>query len=178
VGVLSAASLTPERATLTKVDPPLSTDEAFIRRTIDVARLARSAGNHPFGAILVGPDGTVLMEAGNTHGDIADRTGHAERVLMTRASIAYAADFLAGCTMYASAEPCAMCAGSAYWAGVGRVVYGLSERELAALIGPHPENLTMDLPCRTVLGAGQRKIEVVGPLLPDESRAVHEGFWR
>ncbi len=70
-----------------------------------------------------------------------------------------------------------MCAGSAYWAGVGRVVYGLSEREMGEIIG-HPDNLTMDLPCRSVLGAGQRSIEVVGPLLEDESQAVHDGFWR
>ncbi len=153
------------------------TDEDYLRLSIEIARKARSAGNHPFGAILVGPDGTVLMEAGNAHGDAGDRTGHAERVLMTRASQGYSADFLAGCTMYASAEPCAMCAGSAYWAGIGRVVYGLSEVDLKQLIGPHPENLTMDLPCRTVFAAGQRQIEVVGPLLEDESRAVHEGFW-
>jgi hypothetical protein len=52
------------------------------------------------------------------------------------------------------------------------------ERALGRLIGPHPENLTMDLPCRTVLGAGQRRIEVVGPLLKDEARSVHEGCWR
>jgi tRNA(Arg) A34 adenosine deaminase TadA len=118
------------------------------------------------------------MQAGNAHGDAGDRTGHAERLLMTKASMIYSADFLAGCTMYASAEPCAMCAGAVYWAGVGRVVYGLSERDLGQLIGPHPENLTMDLPCRTVFGAGQRKVEVVGPLLEAESRAVHDGFWR
>jgi tRNA(Arg) A34 adenosine deaminase TadA len=152
-------------------------DEDYIRLTIEIAREARVAGNHPFGAILVGPDGAVLMRAGNAHGGAGDRTGHAERVLMTQASVAWPAGFLAGCTMYASAEPCAMCAGSAYWAGVGRVVYGLSEHDLRRLIGPHPENLTMDLPCRIVLGAGQRAIEVVGPLLEDEARAVHEGFW-
>jgi tRNA(Arg) A34 adenosine deaminase TadA len=152
-------------------------DEDYIRLTLDIAREARAAGNHPFGAILVGPDGAVLMRAGNAHGAAGDRTGHAERLLMTDASRAYSATFLAGCTMYASAEPCAMCAGSAYWAGVGRVVYGLSERDLGRLIGPHPENLTMDLPCRVVLGAGQRPVEVVGPLLEDESRAVHDGFW-
>jgi tRNA(Arg) A34 adenosine deaminase TadA len=162
---------------LTLRQNPLKTDEDHLRHTLDIARQARAAGNHPFGAILVGPDGSVLMEAGNAHGDAGDRTAHAERVLMTRASLAYTTGFLAGCTMVASAEPCAMCAGSAYWAGVGRVVYGLSERELRRLIGPHPENLTMDLPCRTVLGAGQRTIEVVGPLLEDEARTVHEGFW-
>jgi tRNA(Arg) A34 adenosine deaminase TadA len=151
--------------------------EDYLRLTLDIARAARAAGNHPFGAILVGPDGTVLMEAGNAHGDAHDRTGHAERVLMTRACREYSADFMAGCTLYASAEPCAMCAGSAYWAGVGRVVYGLSEHDMAAIIGPHPENLTMNLPCRIVLAAGQRSIEVVGPLLEDECRAVHDGFW-
>jgi tRNA(Arg) A34 adenosine deaminase TadA len=156
----------------------LETDETFLRLAIDIAKRTRLAGNHPFGAILVGPDGAVLMQAGNAHGEAGDRTGHAERLLMTKASLAYTANFLAGCTMYASAEPCAMCAGAAYWAGVGRVVYGLPERALGQLIGPHPENLTMNLPCRTVLGAGQRKVEVVGPLLEDESRAVHEGFWR
>jgi tRNA(Arg) A34 adenosine deaminase TadA len=156
----------------------LKSDEDYIRLTLDIARKARLSGNHPFGAILVGPDGSVLLEAGNEHGDGGDRTGHAERVLMTRASLAYREDFLAGCTMYTSAEPCAMCAVSAYWAGIGRVVYGSSERELGRLIGPHPENLTMDLPCRTVLGAGQRRIEVVGPLLEAEARAADEGFWR
>jgi len=153
-------------------------DEANLRLAIDVARQARAAGNHPFGAVLAGPDGAVLMQAGNAHGEAGDRTGHAERLLMTRASLAYSAGFLAGCTMYANAEPCAMCAGAAYWAGVGRVVYGLSERDLGALIGPHPENLTLDLPCRVVLGAGQRTVKVVGPLLEAEARAVHEGFWR
>jgi tRNA(Arg) A34 adenosine deaminase TadA len=155
----------------------LATHEDFLRQTLDIARAARQAGNHPFGAMLVAADGTILMQAGNMHGEAGDRTGHAERVLMTKASLQYSAEFMAGCTLYTSAEPCAMCAGAAYWAGVGRVVYGLSERDLKQLIGPHPENLTMDLPCRVVLGAGQRPIEVIGPLLEAESRAVHEGFW-
>ena len=155
----------------------MKTDEDYVRRTNEIARESRGAGNHPFGAILVGPDGAILMEQGNTHGDTGDRTGHAERVLMTRASLAYPAAFLARCTMVSNAEPCAMCAGSAYWAGIGRVVFGLSERAMKDLIGPHPDNLTMDLPCRTVLAAGQRKVEVVGPLLEDECRTVHEGFW-
>lgn len=152
-------------------------DKHFLRLAIAAAKEARAQGNHPFGALLVSGDGSILMQAGNAHGEAGDRTGHAERVLMTQASLKYSAEALQDCTLYTSAEPCAMCAGAAYWAGVGRVVYGISERDLGALIGPHPENLTMDLPCRTVLGAGQRHIEVVGPLLEEESRAVHEGFW-
>ena len=151
--------------------------ERFLRLAFALAEKSRGEGNHPFAAILVGPDGAVLMEAMNAFGIEGDSTGHAERVLMTRASIAYGADFLARCTLYANAEPCAMCAGAAYWAGIGRVVHGMSEKALKALIGPHPENLTLDLPCREVFAAGQREVEVIGPLLAEESARAHEGFW-
>ena len=151
-------------------------DEDLLRLTFDLARHARANGNHPFGAILVGPDGAILLEAGNAHSG-GDRTAHAERVLMSQASQAYDAAFLTRCTLVANAEPCAMCAGAAYWAGIGRVVYGLSEHALRELIGPHPENLTLDLPCRTVFAAGQRPVVIVGPLLEDEARTVHDGFW-
>ncbi|MEO1019772.1 MAG: nucleoside deaminase [Pseudomonadota bacterium] len=151
--------------------------EALIRRSIEVARAARAAGNHPFGALLVDSEGKILMEQGNVFGEQGDATGHAERVLMTRASIAYDAEFLAACTMVTSAEPCAMCAGSVYWAGVGRVVFGMRERALKEFIGPHPENLTLDLPCETIFAAGQRKVQVVGPLLEEEAAEVHIGAW-
>jgi tRNA(Arg) A34 adenosine deaminase TadA len=79
--------------------------------------------------------------------------------------------------MYTSAEPCAMCAGAVYWVGIGLVVYGLSEARLKQMTGDHPENPTLSLPCRTVFAAGQRKVEVVGPLLEDEAAAQHEGVW-
>lgn len=152
-------------------------DLRFLRRSFEVARAARAAGHHPFGAILVDPDGTVLMEQGNASAGGRDMTAHAERVLMTRASEVYPPAFLAGCTMYASAEPCAMCAGAAYWSGLGRVVYGLPESELKVLTGDNPENPTLDLPCRAVFAAGQRRLEVIGPLLVEEASTLHAGFW-
>lgn len=152
-------------------------DIELLKRTIELARESRARGDHPFGALLAGPDGEILLEAMNTGGTLGDRTGHAERNLMTEASLKYDPEFLSGCTMFTSAEPCAMCAGSVYWAGVGRVVHGMSEKALKDLIGPHPENLTMDMPCRDVFAAGQRTVEVVGPLLEDESAVVHAGFW-
>ncbi len=151
--------------------------EAQLRAAYAVARRAREAGSHPFGATLVDEDGTVLMEQGNAYAPHHDMTGHAERVLMTRASRAYHPDRLRRCTLYSSAEPCAMCAGAAYWAGVGRVVYGLSEARLGTITGSHAENPTLDLPCRTVLAAGRRSIEVIGPLLEEEGAALHEGVW-
>jgi tRNA(Arg) A34 adenosine deaminase TadA len=104
-------------------------------------------------------------------------TGHAERLLATQASKQFDRDVLAGATLYTSAEPCAMCAGAIYWAGIGRVVYGLAEPRLKELTGDHPENPTLDLPCRTVFAAGQRKVEVVGPMLEEEAAALHAGVW-
>jgi tRNA(Arg) A34 adenosine deaminase TadA len=151
--------------------------EALLRLAIAESRKARDAGNHPFACILVGPEGQVLMTQHNAFMPDHDMTGHAERVLMTRASTTYPHDFLKECTIYTSAEPCAMCAGAIYWTGLKRVVYGLTEKDLKKITGNHPENPTLDLPCAVVFAAGQRKVEVIGPMLEDEAAAVHEGFW-
>jgi tRNA(Arg) A34 adenosine deaminase TadA len=153
-------------------------DHAHLRAAFAVAARSREGGDHPFGAILVGPDGAVLMEQGNGFtAEGRDMTAHAERLLATRASKTWPPAFLADCTMYVSAEPCAMCAGAIYWAGIGRVVYGQSEAGLKALTGAHPENPTLALPCRVVFEAGQRAVEVVGPMLEEEAAALQAGFW-
>ena len=152
-------------------------DEDLLRQTFAVARRAREHGMHPFGALLAGPDGAVLREQENGFMPDHDMTGHAERLLATDAGKRYGPQFLAQCTMYTSAEPCAMCAGAVYWVGIGRVVYGLSERRLKTITGDHAENPTLDLPCRTVFGAGQRTVDVIGPLLEDEAAKQHEGVW-
>ena len=152
-------------------------DELFLRRSFDVARRAITHGNHPFGAILVGRDGKVLCEAENGYMPDHDGTAHAERLLATQACTTLSPDVLGKATLYSSAEPCAMCAGAIYWAGIGRLVYGLSEHRLRAVTGNHPENPTLDLPCREVFKSGQRSTEVRGPLLEDEAEALHQGIW-
>ena len=152
-------------------------DEGFLRRAFEVARRSQAHGNHPFGALLVGPSGEVLFERENGYLPDRDRTGHAERLLAGDACRAHPPHLLARSTLYSSAEPCAMCAGAIYWAGIGRVVYGLAERRLKAMTGDHAENPTLDLPCRTVFAAGQRNVEVIGPLLEDEAAALHAGAW-
>jgi tRNA(Arg) A34 adenosine deaminase TadA len=162
---------------------PALDHEAFLRRAFDVARRSRDNGDHPFGSILVGPDGAVLKEQGNGFSaEGGDMTAHAERLLATWASKTWTtkpggAAFLAGCTLYTSAEPCAMCSGAIYWAGIGRVVYGQSEKDLKAMTGAHAENPTLDLPCRVVFEAGQRGVEVIGPLLADEAAELQRDFW-
>ena len=157
---------------------PAELDEHFLRHAFDVARRAMANGNHPFGAILVDRHRKVLIEAENGYMPAHDGTAHAERLLATEACRTLPADVLAKATLYSSAEPCAMCAGAMYWAGIGRLVYGLSEHRLRDFTGNHPENPTLDLPCRTVLASGQRQTEVIGPLLEDEAAALHEGVWK
>jgi tRNA(Arg) A34 adenosine deaminase TadA len=156
---------------------PQERDEHFLRRSFEVARRAMTHGNHPFGAILVDQSHNVLIEAENGYMPGRDGTAHAERLLATQACTTLSPDILKGATLYSSAEPCAMCAGAMYWAGIGRLVYGLSERRLRAVTGNHPENPTLDLPCREVFKSGQRSTEVVGPLLEDEAEALHAGVW-
>src|ERR1700720_1903744 len=150
-------------------------DEHFLRLSFDVARRAMTHGNHPFGAILVDENRNVLIETENGYMPAHDGTAHAERLLATQACTTLSPELLKGATLYSSAEPCAMCAGAIYWAGIGRVVYGLSEHRLRAITGHHPENPTLDLPCREVFASGQRATEVLGPLLEDEAEALHAG---
>ena len=153
-------------------------DAFFLRQAFAVARRSRDRGDHPFGAVLVDQDGVVLMEQENGYrAEGQDMTAHAERVLATRASKQWRPAELVGYTLYTSAEPCAMCAGAIYWAGIGRVVFGQSERDLKAQTGDHDENPTLDLPCRDVFASGQRRVQVVGPLLAEEAAALQSGFW-
>ena len=152
-------------------------DKLFLRRSFEVARRSMTHGNHPFGAILVDEHGQVLIEAENGFMPDHDGTAHAERLAATQACRTIAVEVRTRATLYSSAEPCAMCAGAIYWAGIGRVVYGLGEHRLRGLTGNHPENPTLDLPCREVFASGQRPTEVLGPLLEDEAEALHEGVW-
>jgi tRNA(Arg) A34 adenosine deaminase TadA len=156
---------------------PAELDEHFLRHAFEVARRAMGSGNHPFGAVLVDRNRKVLIEAENGYMPAHDGTAHAERLLATLACRTIDARILADATMYSSAEPCAMCAGAIYWAGIGRLVYGLSEARLRGITGNHPENPTLDMPCRAVFASGQRPTEVVGPLLEDEAAALHAGAW-
>ena len=152
------------------------TDQKFLRRAITVARRSRENGNHPFGAILVDESGNVLLEGESTIVTGRDITGHAETNLIRLASGKYDPEFLAKCTLYASTEPCPMCAGAIFWGNVKRVVFALSmERLYAMAVEDNEEALVLN--CQDVLDRGRKSIEVVGPFLEEEAIEVHAGFW-
>lgn len=145
----------------------------------EVAKKARESGNTPFGAVLVDDKGNIIMEQGNAEGDLHDATAHAERMLASRASQAYSKDFLWKCTLYTTFEPCCMCTGAIYWSNIGKIVYALTEKQLLELTGADEKNPTFNISSRTILAAGQKNIEVLGPF--EEIAAavveVHKGFW-
>ncbi len=149
---------------------------ALLRQANEVARQALARGRHPFGALLVAPDGEqVLLTQGNVDG-----VNHAEAVMARIAARRFEPALLWDCTLVTTVEPCAMCAATQYWAHIGRLLYGLSEHRLLELTGNHPENPTLDLPCRTVFAAGQKAMQVIGPVaeVEDEIAELHRGFWR
>jgi len=152
-------------------------DERHLLAAIELARRARENGNHPFGALLVDDGGRVVLEAENTVVTARDPTGHAELNLIRRAGERFDPDFLQRCTMYASTEPCAMCAGALYWGGVRRVVFALSSGTLRSITGSDPESPHLDLSCREVFARANHEVDVTGPQLEEQARTVHEGFW-
>ena len=146
-------------------------DDRFVRQAIDLAREARAAGNHPFGALLA-VDGAVVLTARNTVHTDGDPTAHAETNLIAAAVRQLHSDQLARGVMYASCEPCAMCVGKMYWAGIRSLVYALPAEELARLAGG-----SFLVPCRDLLSRAKERVAVVGPLLVNEARDVHVGYW-
>lgn len=151
-------------------------DLILLRISFKLAKESRESGAHPFGAILVDQFGHILLRAKNTCAVTNDCTGHAETNIIREACLRYSHDFLANCTLYASTEPCPMCAGAIFWGNVRRLVYGLSQEGLYSMIDPSSEDVLI-LHCQEIFARGKKNIEVIGSLLEDEARQVHEGFW-
>ena len=145
--------------------------ERFMREALVLAQQAVGNGDHPFGALLV-KGGEVVLTAVNTIHTDHDNTRHAELNLVSQAMRQFDADFLADCVLYTSTEPCAMCAGAIYWAGINSVVYGCPAGELGRIAGGD-----FVIPCRDIFARGKRPITVIGPVLVEESTAVHQNYW-
>lgn len=148
-----------------------SFDIGFMRLAIAAAREAAELGNTPFGAVLARAD-KKLAVAGNEQITGVDCTAHAEIALVRKAMQQLGLSALVGTTVYTSGEPCAMCAGALFWAGVSRVVYGATSNDIAlALGGPN-------LPIRAaqVLAECSPDISVEGPLLREEAVAILHRF--
>jgi len=149
----------------------MDVQEHLARQAIELARQARSAGNHPFGALLA-IDGKVALTAQNTVTTDRDPTAHAETNVVTQAIRHLSPDQIRRSVLYASCEPCAMCVGKMYWAGIRSLAYALPAEELAALAGRD-----FLIPCTELFVRAAENVTITGPLLLSEAREVHLGFW-
>ena len=145
--------------------------ERFLRQAIDLSRQARAAGNHPFGALLVVDDAVVLTAQNTVHTD-RDPTAHAETNLVSEAIRRLTPEQVRRSVLYTSCEPCAMCTGKIYWAGIRSIAYALSSEELATLAGGN-----FLIPCAELFARAADTVHITGPLLLDEAREVHLGYW-
>jgi tRNA(Arg) A34 adenosine deaminase TadA len=166
-GVLIARN--PEAMGAGVLSPPVI-DETHLRRTFELAREAAASGNTPFGSLLV-REGEVIAESRNTTRTEEDITAHPELKLARWAARELDDDGRGDVTMYTSTEPCPMCAGAMAIAGLGRVVYsvdGATAAEFAPGDGSPPSSDLLDR---------ESDIEVIGPELESEGRAVHRECW-
>ena len=145
------------------------TDQKLLTRTFHLAKLAKNRGNGPFGAILAEVK-VVLFEGENTVTEgKGDPTCHAEMNVLREANKLYDKPDFSRFTLYCSTEPCPMCAGAAYYCGVGRIVYGLDGEEYSRRKGSG-----LCVGCREILThAPDRVVEVTGPLLEVDALRVH-----
>ncbi|MBL8349107.1 MAG: nucleoside deaminase [Burkholderiaceae bacterium] len=149
-------------------------DLGAMRRAIAASRQALADGNMPFGASLVAPSGALLWVAQNDQVTSGDCTGHAELVLVREVTRVLGAPALRGATVYASGEPCAMCSGAMFWAGVARIVFAASQADIIRTLG----GATLPITCAQVLQGASPALRVDGPVLQDEAVEVLEGFAR
>ncbi|MCB0034327.1 MAG: nucleoside deaminase [Anaerolineales bacterium] len=148
--------------------------QPFLQQTLTLAAQAVTKGNHPFGALLV-KDEQVLLTAENTVASGRDVTQHAELNLVSAASQQFDAQTLSQTILYTSTEPCAMCTGAIYWAGIPMIVYACSNGALGALFADQSETLTLS--AAEILRHGGRPVKVLGPLLEEPALAQHRHFW-
>ena len=154
-------------------------DQHWLRASFALAGQAARRGDEPYGAVLVAADGRALLEAENTIVTSDDCTGHAETNLVRALAGRFDPAVLADATLYASTEPCAMCAGAVYWSGIGRVVFGLGSARLYGEVLADPSSSpTLRLGCREVFSAGDRRVITEGPWLEDEAAAIVAGWAR
>lgn len=105
----------------------------FMRAAIELSAESRPAeGDQPYGAVIV-KDGRIVGRGRNRAGSACDPTAHSEIMAIRDACATLGTSDLSGCELYASGEPCPMCAGAVWWARIERVTYGAAMSDSDAL---------------------------------------------
>jgi tRNA(Arg) A34 adenosine deaminase TadA len=105
----------------------LQGDQSHMLRALSEAEAAGARGEVPIGAVVVGPDGVLVTAAGNRTRELNDPTAHAELIAIRAACALLGAERLTNCDLYATLEPCPMCAAAISFARIRRLYYGASD---------------------------------------------------
>ena len=145
-----------------------SKDRAMMSLALALAREAFEIGEVPVGTVVV-RDGRVLAQAHNLREVLGDPTAHAERIALTLAGKASGSWRLDRCTVYATLEPCSMCAGAILQSRVARLVYGANDPKAGA--------------CRSLYRLlddprMNHRVRLTTGVLEAESRALLSDFFR
>ncbi|MFH1914284.1 MAG: nucleoside deaminase [Pseudomonadota bacterium] len=179
-----SGTITPRRQSMTNAHDtsgPLSAvDERNLKAAMDSARAAILAGEGPFGAVVAGPEGTIVMTQHNETLTARDHTRHAEAVLASRFCRAYydQPEFRAGSTLYSSMEPCAMCMFTMFKAGIGRLVYGLSAERMYSAHATFATLPRTTITSRECAQRMNRPMLVLGPYFEDEGLQLWDEAFR
>lgn len=147
--------------------------EAAMRVAIDEARIAMDEGEMPYGTVLVTGDGSVVARTHDRVDGLADPTRHAEFDVVRLAIEARGAD-LSDCILVSTVEPCCMCSGAAWYAGITTAVFGLSMRET---IEYFPDAMEEEFgPVASLYSGMQRKMTAVSGVLREECFALWSSY--
>ena len=147
-------------------------DELFMRRAIELSRLAVEHGNEPFGAVLV-KNGEIVFTNENQIYTKHDPTFHGEAGLIREFCAQTGITNLHEYTLYSSCEPCFMCSGAMVWVRLGRLVYGASNIDLERILGSEGCECS-----KLVFDHSFWQPEVTAGVLREESLAVLENYFR
>jgi tRNA(adenine34) deaminase len=145
------------------------TDEEWMSQAIDGARIALDLDEVPVGAIIVGADGEILATASNRTIANIDPTAHAEILALRSAAQKVSNYRLVGSTVYATIEPCAMCAGALVNARVKRLVFGAHDERFGAVETHFNICDSLDL---------NHRLEIRSGVLADECRKLMQDFFK
>jgi len=143
------------------IDP--FTDEFFMKKALQEAKVAYSKGEVPVGAVIVSKN-QVIAKGHNLSETLNDVTAHAEMQAVTAAANLLGGKYLNECTLYVTVEPCVMCAGALGWAQIGKIVYGAPDEKRGFR--------------KFAPGALHPKTEVVGGIMETECAELISGFFK
>jgi len=146
-------------------------DSAHMQAAIAASRQAVALGNMPFGATVV-KEGRRLQVSRNEQITSGDCMAHAEVVAVRDAVRVHGREALRGATVYASGEPCAMCCGTLFWAGITRVVYAATLDDISESLG----DPTLAINSRQLLATASPAGRVEGPFLREAAARVVQDF--